>query len=206
MRQEVLTCIVREERVGPRASGIWSTSRKFTGVDASWRAVRAVRDRRLLGQGCADEPRAGAPRGVGSRGFVRAADRREGRSPRRSAVRGSEWPLARALASRESLLDDEFEVIAPDGSRRSFTQLRSRIRRGTDLWRGVWRGMSPNEIRRVGSLPTCPPLLDHTDDAIIAADAEWRVIAWNRGAERMYGWTAEEAMAQPRTSSDAATT
>ena len=37
------------------------------------------------------------------------------------------------------------------------------------------------------------PMLDQTEDAIIAFDPLWRVTAWNRGAERMYGWSAEEA-------------
>ena len=31
----------------------------------------------------------------------------------------------------------------------------------------------------------------------MVADAGWRVTVWNNGAERMYGWTAEEALAQP---------
>jgi PAS domain S-box-containing protein len=35
-------------------------------------------------------------------------------------------------------------------------------------------------------------LLDNTEDAIIALDAKWLVTAWNRGAERLYGWTADE--------------
>jgi PAS domain S-box-containing protein len=38
------------------------------------------------------------------------------------------------------------------------------------------------------------PMLDDTEDAIIAFDSEWRVTAWNKGAERMYGWSAEDAL------------
>jgi PAS domain S-box-containing protein len=41
------------------------------------------------------------------------------------------------------------------------------------------------------------PLLDHTEDAIVATDADWRVTVWNEGARRMYGWTAEETVGQP---------
>src|SRR3954451_6217567 len=33
-------------------------------------------------------------------------------------------------------------------------------------------------------------LLDNTEDAIIALDAKLLMTAWNRGAERLYGWTA----------------
>ena len=37
-------------------------------------------------------------------------------------------------------------------------------------------------------------LLDAASDAIILKDMADRIIYWNRGAERMYGWTAAEAM------------
>src|SRR4051794_23960794 len=37
-------------------------------------------------------------------------------------------------------------------------------------------------------------LLESSDDAIVAADAHGVLTAWNRGAERMYGWSAEEVL------------
>ncbi|HEX3800718.1 MAG TPA: PAS domain S-box protein [Verrucomicrobiae bacterium] len=37
-------------------------------------------------------------------------------------------------------------------------------------------------------------LLDMAADAIIVQDAESRVITWNHGAERLYGWTAQEVI------------
>jgi PAS domain S-box-containing protein len=37
-------------------------------------------------------------------------------------------------------------------------------------------------------------LLDQARDAIIVKDLEDRVLYWNRSAERMYGWTSEEAV------------
>jgi PAS domain S-box-containing protein len=37
-------------------------------------------------------------------------------------------------------------------------------------------------------------VLYDTDDAIVALDADRLVTAWNLGAERMYGWTAEEVL------------
>lgn len=48
-------------------------------------------------------------------------------------------------------------------------------------------------------LPYFGPLLDLTEDAIVATDADWRVTVWNEGARRMYGWTAAEAVGHPAT-------
>jgi PAS domain S-box-containing protein len=37
-------------------------------------------------------------------------------------------------------------------------------------------------------------LVDHMHDALIALDNQERVVAWNKAAEHMYGWSAEEAI------------
>ncbi|WP_013334638.1 PAS domain S-box protein [Gloeothece verrucosa] len=39
-------------------------------------------------------------------------------------------------------------------------------------------------------------LLDLSDEAIIALNINRKIIYWNRGAERLYGWTKEEALGQ----------
>ena len=39
--------------------------------------------------------------------------------------------------------------------------------------------------------------LEASEEGIIATDSEWRIMLWNRGAERMFGWTADEALSQP---------
>ena len=41
-------------------------------------------------------------------------------------------------------------------------------------------------------------LLNHVDDGVIATDAEdFRITAWNRGAERLYGYSAAEVLGRP---------
>ena len=40
-------------------------------------------------------------------------------------------------------------------------------------------------------------LLDKAQDAILVMDMDFRVRYWNRGAERLYGWTSEETVGRP---------
>jgi PAS domain S-box-containing protein len=36
--------------------------------------------------------------------------------------------------------------------------------------------------------------LEASEEGVVVTDAGWRVVLWNRGAERMFGWTAAEAL------------
>jgi PAS domain S-box-containing protein len=42
-------------------------------------------------------------------------------------------------------------------------------------------------------------LVEHSEDAIIAKSLDGTIETWNAAAERMYGWTAEEAVGEPAT-------
>ena len=43
--------------------------------------------------------------------------------------------------------------------------------------------------------PSCfPAMVDSIPEALIAVDNQNKVIGWNKAAERMYGWPAEEAL------------
>jgi PAS domain-containing protein len=42
-------------------------------------------------------------------------------------------------------------------------------------------------------------LLDNLQDAVIVTDEQFVVTAWNKAAERMFGWDAEQLAISPRT-------
>ncbi len=53
------------------------------------------------------------------------------------------------------------------------------------------RTRTADEIERLASL------VAHADDAIVAKTTDGVIVDWNRGAERLYGYGAEEAIGQP---------
>ena len=59
------------------------------------------------------------------------------------------------------------------------------------------RGEQPEEIQAAPTLAYHAHLIENASDAIIASDARFVTTAWNRAAEKMYGWSAEEVMGKP---------
>jgi PAS domain S-box-containing protein len=110
----------------------------------------------------------------------------------------AEWPVLRSIRSGEAISGEEFYRIARNGSRRSFSCNSAPIHDKTGRLAGavvVTRDVSGRD-RAQEQLAYLLPMLDQTEDAIIAFDPRWRVTAWNQGAEQMYGWSAEEALSR----------
>jgi PAS domain S-box-containing protein len=107
-----------------------------------------------------------------------------------------EWPIMRSLTSGEVVRDEDLLQRMADG-----TQLWLRcnsspiyddeglIVTGTLVVHDITERKQAEE-----QLAYHARLLENMQDAVIATDEQLLVKAWNKGAERMYGWTADEAL------------
>jgi PAS domain S-box-containing protein len=107
-----------------------------------------------------------------------------------------EWPAIRSLASGEEIGQEEFFYALPEGERLYICCSCSPVRdpAGAIVAAVMAMGDITERKRQEGRLTHLAGLLDNTEDAIVAFDVEWFVTVWNVGAERMYGWTAEEVL------------
>jgi len=94
--------------------------------------------------------------------------------------------------------DEEFRIVRPGGAVRWIHDRAFPVRDGAGVvYRMVGvaqditdRKRSEDQLREQASL------LDKARDAILVSDFEHRITYWNKGAERLYGWTAAEVMGQ----------
>jgi PAS domain S-box-containing protein len=108
----------------------------------------------------------------------------------------ADWPALRSARTGEVVVGEEFFRIGPDGSRRSFSANSAPIHgtKGEIVAAVIVAREITEEKRARERLAYLLPMLDQTEDAIIAVDRGWRITAWNDGAERMYGWDANEVL------------
>ncbi|MUG98571.1 response regulator [Scytonema sp. UIC 10036] len=94
--------------------------------------------------------------------------------------------------------DEEYRIIRPDGSLRWIRDRGFPVKdKCGEPYRVVGiaedisdRKQAEQQIREQAAL------LDVTTDAIFVQDFEYRLFFWNKGAERLYGWKAAEALGQ----------
>ena len=107
---------------------------------------------------------------------------------------------ARAVEGWASFLRDGFAsgvfaTFADDGSRGvvEFTA-QTRAAAGFHLWvlRDIITSPAHQPARRTLSL-----LLDRSEDAVSVSSLDGILLSWNRGAERLFGYSAEEAIGKP---------
>src|SRR3954462_7376537 len=110
--------------------------------------------------------------------------------------RMDEWPLVRSISIGEEVVDEEYFNVLGDGSRMTVRCSSSPIRDVEErIVAGVLMMTDVSEQKRQEErLAYLTSLLENTEDAIVALDSEWFLTVWNRGAERLYGWTADEVV------------
>ncbi|SNQ62585.1 PAS domain-containing hybrid sensor histidine kinase/response regulator [Candidatus Methanoperedens nitratireducens] len=100
----------------------------------------------------------------------------------------------RRQAGEDVLREYEFHGIKKDGTRTTVN-----INVGLITYRGKVASIGTvkdiTERRRaIEQIQEQAALLDKAHDAIIVRDMEHRITYWNQGAQRLYGWTADEAI------------
>jgi PAS domain S-box-containing protein len=107
-----------------------------------------------------------------------------------------EWPLMRSITTGEEVVDEEYFNVLPDGRRLVVRCSASPLRdEHGDIVGGVLLMSDVSDRKRVEErLAAHASLLDSIDDAVLATDADYRITAWNRGAERLYGYRADEVL------------
>src|SRR4051794_21122157 len=111
-----------------------------------------------------------------------------------------EWPAVRSLTSGDEIVEEFFYAV-PWGGRLWIRCSSWPVRDAAGEIVAAALSMTDVTERRreEARLAYLAGLLDNTEDAIVAFDAEWLVTVWNRGAERLYGRTADEMLGRRAT-------
>jgi PAS domain S-box-containing protein len=107
-----------------------------------------------------------------------------------------EWPLMRSIGSGEEVVGEECFGVLADGSRMIVRSSSSPIVDDQgEIVAGVVVMEDITEERRVDEERAYHAnLLGSMQDAVLATDDRFVLTAWNPAAERMFGWSAREAL------------
>jgi PAS domain S-box-containing protein len=107
-----------------------------------------------------------------------------------------EWPLTRSIRSGEEIRGEEIIHLLADGSRLWSRYNSSPIYNEEGrIIAGVAVVYDITERKRgEEQLAYHAQLLENMQDAVLATDERFLLTAWNKGAEEMYGWKAEEVL------------
>src|SRR5262249_26091980 len=104
--------------------------------------------------------------------------------------------ILRRIAQGERVNHYETVRVRRDGSRIDISLTVSPIKDGAGAIVGasaIARDITEQK-RRGERLRELAAMLDRAQDAIMVRELDGRIVYWNQGAERLYGWTAREAL------------